>query len=310
MNAIEVREVSKRFGNTLALNKVTFNVRKGEIFSLLGPNGAGKTTLLKIVCGIFPPDSGKVNVLGIDVLENPFEAKRKIGYVPQENIVYDKLSGWENIVFYASLYGLKSSHVKGKAEELIRKLGLEKHIKKLVKTYSGGLKKRLSLAVSLIHEPEVLVLDEPTVGLDPSARREFWNIIEDLRRNGVTILMATHYMEEAEALSDRVAIINEGKIVAIGTPTELKKAFGKLTVIEVSVANPKPNIEKILKTITGDTVLVKNDRVRVHVEDYESYLPKIIEVLLNNGIRILQISIVEPTLEDVFLKLTGRGLEE
>ena len=265
---------------------------------------------MKIICGILPPDSGEVRVLDIDVFEKPFEAKRKIGYVPQESIVYDKLNGWENIVFYASLYGLSFSQIKNKAEELVRRLDLENHVKKLVKTYSGGLRKRLSLAVSLIHEPEILILDEPTVGLDPSARREFWKIIEGLREDGVTVLMATHYMEEADVLSDRVAIINEGKIIAIGSPDELKKAFGELTVIEISVANPKPDTEEFLEEFTEGSILVKNNKVRIHVRDYESSLPKIVESLLKNGVKIVQVSIVEPTLEDVFLKLTGRGLGE
>ncbi|OYT56850.1 MAG: daunorubicin ABC transporter ATP-binding protein [Desulfurococcales archaeon ex4484_217_2] len=310
MDAISVKGVSKHFKDVTALDNVTFNVRKGEIFSLLGPNGAGKTTLLKIICGILPPDSGEVKILGINVSEKPFEAKRKIGYVPQESIVYDKLNGWENIVFYASLYGLSSSQIRSRAEELIRRLGLENHVKKLVKTYSGGLRKRLSLAVSLIHDPEILILDEPTVGLDPSARREFWKIIEGLREDGVTVLMATHYMEEADVLSDRVAIINEGKIIAIGSPDELKKAFGELTVIEISVANPKPGIEEFLEEFTEGSILVKNNKVRIHVRGYESSLPKIVESLLKNGVKIVQVSIAEPTLEDVFLKLTGRGLGE
>lgn len=310
MDAISVKGVSKHFKDVTALDNVTFNVRKGEIFSLLGPNGAGKTTLLKIICGILPPDSGEVKILGINVSEKPFEAKRKIGYVPQESIVYDKLNGWENIVFYASLYGLSSSQIRSRAEELIRRLGLENHVKKLVKTYSGGLRKRLSLAVSLIHDPEILILDEPTVGLDPSARREFWKIIEGLREDGVTVLMATHYMEEADVLSDRVAIINEGKIIAIGSPDELKKAFGELTVIEISVANPKPGIEEFLEEFTEGSILVKSNKVRIHVRDYESSLPKIVGSLLKNGVRIVQVSIAEPTLEDVFLKLTGRGLGE
>ena len=310
MDAISVKGVSKHFKDITALDNVTFNVRKGEIFSLLGPNGAGKTTLLKIICGILPPDSGEVKILGINVSEKPFEAKRKIGYVPQESIVYDKLNGWENIVFYASLYGLSSSQIRSRAKELIRRLGLENHVKKLVKTYSGGLRKRLSLAVSLIHDPEILILDEPTVGLDPSARREFWKIIEGLREDGVTVLMATHYMEEADVLSDRVAIINEGKIIAIGSPDELKKAFGELTVIEISVANPKPGIEEFLEEFTEGSILVKNNKVRIHVRDYESSLPKIVESLLKNGVKIVQVSIAEPTLEDVFLKLTGRGLGE
>ncbi len=310
MSAISVSGVTKRFKDVIAVSNVSFDVKKGEIFSLLGPNGAGKTTLLKIICGILPPDSGEVKVLGINVFENPFEAKRRIGYVPQENIVYDRLSGWENILFYASLYGLSSAQVKERAKEIVERLGLESRIKKHVKTYSGGLRKRLSLAVSLIHNPEVLILDEPTVGLDPSARREFWKIIEDLRRDGITVLMATHYMEEADALSDRVAIINEGKIIALGSPTELKKAFGKLTVIEILIANPKPDIEQILREIIEGPILIKNSEIRIHVKDYESSLPKIVEVLLRNGIRIVQISITEPTLEDVFLKLTGRGLGE
>ncbi|MCD6084850.1 MAG: AAA family ATPase, partial [Desulfurococcales archaeon] len=176
-------------------------------------------------------------------------------------------------------------------------------------TYSGGLKKKLSIAASLIHDPKVLILDEPTTGLDPSSRRDVWSILEELKRSGKTILMATHYMEEAEALADRVAIINEGSVIAVGSPKELKKKVGELTIVEVEVANPRPGIKEVLRPLsTGGRVLIKDSTIRVYLDEYEVLLPKVAEALLTAGVRPVTIRVTEPTLEDVFLKLTGRGL--
>jgi len=301
--------VSKVYDNVIALRGVSLEIEENEVFTLLGPNGAGKSTLLKIAVGLIKPTEGSVRVLGIDVLKEPQRVKEVVGYVPQESIVYDEMKGLENLRFYASLYGMPKEVAEDRIGKYVSLLGLSNYINRRVRTYSGGLKKKLSIAASLIHDPKVLILDEPTTGLDPSSRRDVWSILEDLRRSGKTILMATHYMEEAEALADRVAIINEGSVIAVGSPKELKKKVGELTVVEVEVANPRPGIEEVLRPLsTGGKVLVKDSTIRVYLDEYEVLLPKVAEALLTAGVRPVTIRVTEPTLEDVFLKLTGRGL--
>jgi len=301
--------VSKVYDNVIALRGVSLEIEENEVFTLLGPNGAGKSTLLKIAVGLIKPTEGSVRVLGIDVLKEPQRVKEVVGYVPQESIVYDEMKGLENLRFYASLYGMPKEVAEDRIGKYVSLLGLSNYINRRVRTYSGGLKKKLSIAASLIHDPKVLILDEPTTGLDPSSRRDVWSILEELKRSGKTILMATHYMEEAEALADRVAIINEGSVIAVGSPKELKKKVGELTVVEVEVANPRPGIEEVLRPLsTGGKVLVKDSTIRVYLDEYEVLLPKVAEALLTAGVRPVTIRVTEPTLEDVFLKLTGRGL--
>jgi len=309
LKALTFKDVSKSYGDVVALQNVSLEIEESELFALLGPNGAGKTTLLKIAVGLIQPSSGEVRVFGIDTLKEPVRVKSLIGYVPQETIVYDELTGLENLMFYASLYGIPKSVAEERIREYVRLLGLEEHIKRRVSKYSGGLKKRLSIAASLIHDPKLLILDEPTTGLDPSSRRELWKILQELKELGKTIVMATHYTEEAEALADRVAIMNEGRIVAVGTPNELKKRVGELTIIEVEVANPKPELEEVARPYSsGGKVLIKDTALRMYLEDYVTQLPRVIEGLLRAGVKPLTIKVSEPTLEDVFLKLTGRGL--
>jgi len=301
--------VSKVYDNVIALRGVSLEIEENEVFTLLGPNGAGKSTLLKIAVGLIKPTEGSVRVLGIDVLREPQRVKEVVGYVPQESIVYDEMKGLENLRFYASLYGMPKEVAEDRIGKYVSLLGLSNYINRRVRTYSGGLKKKLSIAASLIHDPKVLILDEPTTGLDPSSRRDVWSILEELKRSGKTILMATHYMEEAEALADRVAIINEGSVIAVGSPKELKKKVGELTIVEVEVANPRPGIEEVLRPLsTGGRVLIKDSTIRVYLDEYEVLLPKVAEALLTAGVRPVTIRVTEPTLEDVFLKLTGRGL--
>ena len=305
-NALVFRDVGKMYGDVVALRNIDLEIREGELFAILGPNGAGKTTLLKIAVGLIQPSSGEVRVFGVDVLKEPAKVKELIGYVPQETIVYDELTGLENLMFYASLYDIPKSIAEERISEYVKLLGLEEHVKRRVSKYSGGLKKRLSIAASLIHDPKLLILDEPTTGLDPSSRRELWRILQELRKLGKTIVMATHYMEEAEVLADRVAIMNEGRVIAIGTPDELKKKVGELTIVEVEVANPKLGLEEVLKPYSaGGRVLIKDTVLRIYLEEYETLLPKVIEELFHAGVKPLTIRVSEPTLEDVFIYFAG-----
>ncbi|ACS34201.1 ABC-type transport system, ATPase component, putative multidrug transporter [Thermococcus gammatolerans EJ3] len=295
MKAIKIRGLKKSYGNFLALKGVNLEVEEGEILALLGPNGAGKTTLIRILAEGLGYDSGEVRIFGEPLSKR---TARFIGYVPQESIAYDFLTVEENLGFYADLYDAPSERVG----ELIERFSLPP--KKKAKELSGGFKRRLNLAIALLYEPEILILDEPSVGLDVSSRRELWNIILELREEGKTVLLATHYMEEAEALADRVAIMNEGRIIAVGTPEELKSLAGEESVIHV---------EGVLKGIgllrkEFHRVVERENALRVSVKNAKTALPKIVELLVGAGSEIRAIRVEEPTLEDVFLKLTGRGL--
>ncbi|MFA4641495.1 ABC transporter ATP-binding protein [Pyrococcus kukulkanii] len=293
MYAIEVVNLVKRYGDFEALKGVTLRIKENEIFALLGPNGAGKTTVLRIIAEGLSYDSGEVKVFGRKLSR---EALRFIGYVPQEDILYNLLTVEENLQFYADLFDAPAERI----DDLIERFSLPR--KKKVRELSGGFRKRLSIAVTLLHDPRIIILDEPSTGLDVPSRRELWRIIRELKEEGKTIILATHYMEEAEVLSDRVAIMNEGRVIAVGTVEELKMLAGQSSVLHIE--GTIVGAENL-----GSNVLVKENYVRIPVEDPRKELPKIIDVLLKSGSEIRLVRVEEPTLEDVFLKLTGRGLE-
>ena len=232
-----------------------------------------------------------------------------MGFCPQETVAYEELSALENVMFYAGLYDLPRSEAKKKARELLEFVGLWDVAKRPVREFSGGMKRRLNLAIALINDPRVLLLDEPTTGLDPRARRDVWRYIEGLRAEGRTIVLATHYMEEADRLSDRVAIMDLGRIVALDTPEALKKSVGELSVIEVQVEEVSEGLVKALSALSENgRVLTGENYVRLYARDPDAVLPRVVEAALKVGAKISAINITEPTLEDVFLKLTGRRL--
>ncbi len=290
-------DVWKRYGDFDALKGVSLHVRKGEIFGLLGPNGAGKTTFMEIVVGLKKPDRGRVLIGGKEVGR---ETSGLIGYSPQEPLLYFNLTGLENLEFYASLYGLSKGEVRERVREL-EDLAGEDVLRKLVSKMSGGQRRRVSLLVALIHRPSLLVLDEPTVGLDPDTRREFWELIRSLR--GTTILLSTHYMEEADELCDRVAVMDAGKVVALGTPRELKERYGgaKKLIVEVRELQKALRLLEGARPIDGG-LIIESDRA-------EELVPEVVSRLQSNGVEVDRVEIRGPTLEDVFLNLTGRRLE-
>jgi len=307
--AIRVRELVKEYDGTMALKGVSFDVREGEVFGLLGPNGAGKTTLMNILAGVVCPTSGKAEVLGHDVVVESRAVRELIGFCTQETVAYEELSALENMLFYAGLYDIPRSEAKKRARELLEFMGLWEVAKKPVKEFSGGMKRRLNLAIALVNDPKVLLLDEPTTGLDPRARREVWRYIEGLRAEKRTVLLATHYMEEADHLSDRVAIMDLGRIVALDTPEALKKTVGELSVIEVEVEELREAVIRALSPLSENgKILTSENTVRLYARDPDAILPKVVEEALGVGARVMAVRITEPTLEDVFLKLTGRRL--
>jgi len=306
---VKVHELVKEYNGTPALRGVSFEAYEGEVLGLLGPNGAGKTTLINILAGILLPTNGRAEVLGHDVVAESRAVRALVGFCPQETVAYEDLSALENMLFYAGLYGLPRSEAKRRARELLEFVGLWDVAKKRVKEFSGGMKKRLNLAIALVNDPRVLLLDEPTTGLDPRARKEVWRYIEGLKAEGRTILLATHYMEEADRLSDRVAIMDLGRVVALDTPEALKKSLGELSVVEVKVAEVTEGLKAALMPLSeGGKLITGEDYVRLYTRDPDALLPEAVKAALEASAKLEAIHITEPTLEDVFLKLTGRRL--
>ena len=312
MPLVEVKDLIKRYGEVEALRGVSFTVEAGEVFGLLGPNGAGKTTLMRILAGLTPPSSGTARIGGYDVIAERVRAQQHIGYCPQDLLIYEDLTGRENLLFFAALRGIPRSEACRRADEVLKFLGLAEWGDQLVKKYSGGMKRRLNLAAALVHDPDVLLLDEPTVGFDPHARHELWNLLRQLRREGRAILLATHYMEEADALCDRVAIIDQGRIVALDTPEALKRQYGPPAVLAFLLATEisDPLIDIAREFSEEGKVLVCGEELRIYVRNPEAILPTATQRLIEAGARIREVRVAEPTLEDVFVRLTGRRLEE
>jgi len=242
---IEVVDLVKRFGENIAVDRVSFSVSRGEVFGLLGPNGAGKSTIIKILTTLLPPTGGQASVVGYDVTKQPMAVRRRIGYVPQALSADGNLTGYENLMVFAKLYDLPRSTRDSKVREVLALMGLEEAANKLVRTYSGGMIRRLEVGQAMLHQPQVLFLDEPTVGLDPIARKAVWDHLDQLReQTGMTICLTTHYMEEADSLCDRIAILHLGHLMALGSPAELKEASG----------NAGATLDEVFAYYTGNTL--------------------------------------------------------
>ena len=305
---IQVKGLTRRFGGILAVDKLNFAVQPGEVFGLLGPNGAGKTTTLSMLCTILKPTSGTATVNGVDVTRNPAQVRRMIGIVFQEPSIDDRLTGRENLEMHANLYGVPRTEQKKRIDEVLDLVELSDRADALMRTYSGGMRRRLEIARGLIHYPKVLFLDEPTIGLDPQTREHIWNYISALsKRESITVILTTHYMEEADKLCDRVAIIDYGRIIALDTPQRLKEGLeGDMISVKAQGAN-------ILAEKLVQLELVKNPKeadgeLTLVVKSGAAMMPRIVEVAERLGLRIESMSIREPTLEDVFLHFTGREI--
>jgi len=304
-NAIEVLDLVKRYGNVTALAGVTFSVSRGEIFGLLGPNGAGKTTTIKILTGLTPPTSGRAYVAGFDVVRQPNEVKRRVGWVSSEVILDDDLNAWENLELQARLQGVRNW--RERATELLKYFDLLQSAGRPVGGYSTGMRKKLEIATALLHSPEILFLDEPTIGLDVNARAMLWDLIRTVNREfGVTILLTTHYMEEADALCNRVAIINLGKIMALGSPAELKSSVGG-EVVELEIGRPV-DLSALKRLPDVIDVAASDGKIRITVRKADETIPAIVKSLDFSAVKSLRVE--KPTLDTVFMKLTGKRIEE
>jgi ABC-2 type transport system ATP-binding protein len=308
--AVEVKNLVKVYGrNVRALDGVDLSVEAGKTFALLGPNGAGKTTLVRILTTQIRPTSGEAFVFGLDVVREGGKVRKIIGYVPQEMSVWTDLSGYENLLIYAKIYGIPRSEREKLLWEVLEKLGMKEAAKGLVRTYSGGMIRRLEIASALLIRPKILFLDEPTIGLDPSARKAVWTELGKFKEgDGVTIFFNTHYMDEADLYAEEIGIINEGKIVTLGTAAELKRSVGGELITLTAGPNGLPS-EKLRSLEFVEDVISAEGEVRVVVRDAEAALPKLLEFLRQDGISVARVSMTKPTLDDVFLKYAGTKFE-
>ena len=309
MPAIEVQDLTRSFGDLIAVDHISFVIEDGETFGLLGPNGAGKTTAISMLSTILEPTSGHAEVNGLDITKEQDGVRKSIGIVFQDQSLDEELTAYENMDFHARLYRLEKSVRHEKITGLLRLVGLEERKDDLVKTYSGGMRRRLEIARGLLHEPKVLFLDEPTLGLDPQTRNHLWEYIDRLNREkGITVILTTHYMEEADRLCRRVAIIDRGKIVAMDTPDRLKEQIGGEVI---TVRSPDPDeVCRVIRAPWAGRVEKHADSVTIGVQNAEEHITELVTLLTANQIPIRSIALRKPTLEDVFLHFTGRTIRE
>jgi ABC-2 type transport system ATP-binding protein len=307
---LRVKAIAKAFGLIRAVDQVNFHVNAGEIYGLLGPNGAGKTTTISMVCGLLRPDAGEVLVNGKSFASHPQEAKSLMGVTPQDLALYEELTGRENLEFWGRMAGLSSAAAKGRANELLEALSLSDRAKDAVKTYSGGMKRRINLGCSLMHRPKLLLLDEPTVGIDPQARAKILEFVVDLREAGAAVLYTTHYLEEAEALCQRIGIIDHGRVLAEGTLAQLQQRLGEGLVFTVEGDFQESSPEMRADFEQRFRVLQKSERQLVVAALGRRDPSECLKDLLALPGHVENVSLKRPSLNDVFLHLTGRQLRE
>lgn len=312
--AIEVRALIKKYNQeVLALDGLTFSVQKGEVFGLLGPNGAGKSTAVKVLTTLSRPNQGEVRLLDVDIIHHPKKARKLFGYVAQHSGVDGDSTGRENLMLQGRLYGLRGLLLKERVTQLLEQFNLNDAADRLSKTYSGGMQRKLDLAMGLIHRPQILFLDEPTTGLDPEARTALWEIIRHLsREDGLTVLLTTHYLEEADQLCDRLAIIDQGKIVVKGTTEELKEELnGDMVQMELTETISESRAKEILQDIPALHEIIVNELLLyVHTNHGAEQLPVLIKTLESANVNVRTATISRPSLDDVYLRHTGRVFAE
>ena len=310
---LEVHNLTKNFGDFTAVKGVSFNIEEGEVFSLLGPNGAGKSTTISMLSCLLEPSGGEAQVGGFSVSSSPMDVKRIIGVVPQEIALYDDLSARENLIFWGQMYGMSGSSLKVRVDQVLEEIGLVDKANQRIKTYSGGMKRRVNIGVGLLHKPRLLFMDEPTVGIDPQSRRNILDSVKELNSQGMTVLYTTHYMEEAEELSDRVGIIDHGELIALGTQRELTQTIGQNDTLYLHLGNDKvaaalcealKSLPEVIQASSGENQVV------LIVPEAQLALPPVIGLAEKLNYKIRSVDIQEPNLEAVFLHLTGRALRD
>ncbi|MDM5186677.1 ABC transporter ATP-binding protein [Bacillus sp. DX4.1] len=307
-----VDHITKSFGKKEVVKSVSFEVKKGETFGLLGPNGAGKSTTISMICGLIPYDGGDIKVGGKSVKEYPLDAKKKIGIVPQDIALYPTLSAKENLIFWGKMYGLSGATAKRRADEVLVYVGLQDRAKDKIETFSGGMKRRINIGVALMHEPELLIMDEPTVGIDPQSRNHILETVKQLNEKGMTVIYTSHYMEEVEYLCERIAIVDHGKVIASGTKTELCNRLADGFMVKLQLNRYSQELLKKLKEIsTVERIIIDEDTntLDIGLKNGEA-VGTVVSEVVENHVQILKLEVQEPNLEALFLQLTGRSLRD
>jgi ABC-2 type transport system ATP-binding protein len=314
MNILTVRDLQKSFGDHEVVKGVSFTVEKGESFGLLGPNGAGKSTIINMITGLFSPTSGLIQVKDIDVRKNAKQAQKWLGVVPQDIALYQEMSAKENLKFWGRMYGLSGKELDKGVDEVLEIIGLTDRAKGKVSTFSGGMKRRVNIGAAILHKPELLIMDEPTVGIDPQSRNHILETIKMLNAQGITIIYTSHYMEEVEYLCRRIGIIDHGKLIACGTIPELRETIGDRSRIILSIEKEKVITDNLLPKLTRlfqqKDISIQDKEITVFHKEPQLVLSEFIQTVTEDGINIHSVSIVEPNLESVFLHLTGRSLRD
>jgi ABC-2 type transport system ATP-binding protein len=308
-----VNDIKKSFDQKEVVRGVSFSVSKGESFGLLGPNGAGKSTIISMICGLLTYDDGEVTVDEISVKKKPLDVKKKIGVVPQEIALYPTMSAKENLLFWGKMYGLSGKIAKKRVDEVLEYVGLRDRAKDKIETFSGGMKRRINIGASLMHEPELLIMDEPTVGIDPQSRNHILETVKRLNQNGMTVIYTSHYMEEVEFLCNRIGIVDQGKMIALGTKNDLVNRLAGGTLIKLGVASLKNEFTaSLLKSTNVERVIpdIENNSLDILVHQHQLAFSDIIACAMENRVQVLSFEVQEPNLESLFLSLTGRTLRD
>ncbi|NOU59132.1 ABC transporter ATP-binding protein [Marinifilum caeruleilacunae] len=304
------KNLTKSYKELTALSDVNLSIEKGELYGMLGPNGAGKTTTISILSSLLKPDNGEIFYEGKNLYQNLAECKKLIGVVPQEIALYDDLSATENLKFWGTLYGIKGKNLQKKSDELLEFLGLADRKNHKIKTYSGGMKRRINIAAALLHDPKIVFMDEPTVGIDPQSRNLIFEVIEELHSRGLTMIYTTHYMEEAERLCDRIGIIDEGKIIAEGSLDELKTNSSIKEEIHLKYSNPNKNkLDQLTDRYKGQ-LLLNEDHLILSSSQANAELPELIQLCSKSELLLDKVDIRSLSLESIFLELTGKSLRD
>lgn len=308
---LEIKNLVKRYGDLLAIDNLSLELKEGQILGLLGPNGAGKTTTINCILGLIGFDGGEIKIFGKRLKENEMEIKRNIGIVPQDVALYGEMTAYENVDFFARLYGLKGKELKSNVEETLEFVGLWDKRKEKVKKFSGGMKRRLNIACGIVHRPKLIIMDEPTVGIDPQSRNHILESIKQLNKNGATVIYTSHYMEEVDVLCDYIAIMDKGRIIAKGTSEELKSLISSDTTLIMEVSSLNHTALEGIKQVNGVIdCYIDEGRLKVISQKSANNLSKIIDCLISNEVQIISLFSDKPTLEGVFLTLTGKSLRD
>ena len=308
---IQIQDLKKSYGELVAVDGISFSLPAGQVFGLLGPNGAGKSTTIGCISGLVKPSAGQVTVDGHDIVREARAAKEKLGVVPQELALYEDLSATDNLSYWGAAYGLRGAALQQRVREVLERIELADRGKEPVKNFSGGMQRRLNFGCGIVHRPKILLLDEPTVGVDPQSRRKLVELIQELASEGTCVLYTTHYMEEAQELCDRLGIIDQGKLIAEGTLSELRGMLGERDLLRLTGSFDAQRVAEALASFAGlELVHVESETLMLAMPGATRELPALFSALTGAGMRIAETTLTQPNLESLFIKLTGRELRE